>query len=311
MLFLAITHSASAAELISGIAAVVNDEVITSYDVDKQITLLKRDAQKNLITIPEQPQELRKIAINMLIDKKITEQRIKELDIKISEEEIRQAIDDVKKQNNLSQEALTAALLTQGITFDQYRLQLKEQLERLRLMSQEVKAKIQISEKDILAYYDGNPAKFGEEDLYHARHIFFRVAKDAAAAEMQKVMTKALTVLQQAKANKDFIELVKSYSDEPSAQKDGGDLGTFKKGEMLPEIEAAVFALQPGGISELVSTPAGFHIIKLEAKLKGKRKPLAEVRGEIEELLFKTKSEERFNQWVKELRQSSSIDITP
>jgi peptidyl-prolyl cis-trans isomerase SurA len=308
LLFLFVTAT-SGAELVSGVVAIVNDEIITSHELEKEIATLKRDAQKTQLHLPEEPKELRKLALNTLIDKKLTNQRIKELDIKISEEEIRQSIEDVKKQNNLTQEALVAALLGQGVTFEQYREQLKEQLERVRLMGQEVKAKIQVSEKEIAAYYEANRAKYGEDDLYHARHIFFRVPKDASSADIKKIMTKALTVLQEARSGKDFVELAKANSDDPAAQKDGGDLGTFKKGDMLPEIEETVQRLQPGGISDLVSTPAGLHIIKLEEKLKNKVKPLSEVKGEIEETLFKSKSEERFKQWVKELRQSASIDI--
>ncbi len=297
------------ADLISGIAAIVNDEVITTYDVNRTYALLLKEAEKKGPLNDETRASLRKVALDQLIDKKLVEQKIAELSIKVTEEEVRQAIEDVKKQNNLTQETLTAALRTQGLSFDQYKEQLRDQLERVRLMSQEVRSKIQVGEKEVRDYYEANRAKFSEEDRFHARHIFFRIRKDAPADEVKKVMATAFSVLQEARTGKDFAALAKKYSDDPAAASDGGELGTFRKGEMLPEIEGAVLALKPGEVSDIVTTPAGLHIIKLEERIPGKLKPFDEVKGDIEDLLYKQKSEERFTQWITDLKKGAAIEI--
>lgn len=119
----------------------------------------------------------------------------------------------------------------------------------------------------------------------------------------------AAGVLKQARAGKDFAELAKTYSNDPAAAKDGGDLGTFKKADMLPEIGDSVAAMKPGEVSELVLSPAGLHIIKLEERSQSTGKPLSEVKGDIEELLYKKKADERFAQWVKDLRASVPVEI--
>ncbi len=299
----------SAAAVINGIAAIVNDEIITSYEVDKGAALLAKEGEKNGPLSAADKALLRPNALNRLIEKKLIDQKVKELNITVSDEELRQTIEDVKKQNKISQEALVAALAAQGLTFEQYKTQLREQIERARLMGQEVRAKIQVGDKEIKEYYDANPAKFSTEEHFHARHIFFRLTKDADGKEVKKVMTHAMLVLQEAKSGKDFNELAKKYSDDPQAAQDGGDLGTFKKGDMLPAIEANVINMKPGEISDLVITPAGFHIIKLEERIPGKVRPFEEVKGEIEEALYKKKSEERFNQWVAELKKNAAIEI--
>ncbi|GFE57009.1 peptidylprolyl isomerase [Geobacter sp. AOG1] len=309
LIALAILPALSAAEMVSGIAAIVNDEIITSYDVDKETANLVKEAEKKGPVSATARGELRSSALNRLIDRKLTEQKIKELDIKVSEEEVRQSIEDVKKQNNLSQEALVAALAGQGLSFDQYKAQLKDQLERLRLMSQEVRAKIQVGEREMQEYYAANPTKFGAEEQFRARHIFFRLGKDATTQDIRRVMMTAANVLFEARSGKDFAELARKYSDDPGAKTDGGELGTFKKGEMLPEIETTVLKMNPGEISELVVTTAGIHIIKLEGRSAGKPKPFDEVKGEIEDALYRKKSEERFNQWLADLRKSASIEI--
>jgi peptidyl-prolyl cis-trans isomerase SurA len=297
------------ADMVSAVAALVNDDVITTYEVERETSLLVKEMAKNAPTDATSRDKLRSVALNRLIDRKLVEQKVKELEIRVSEEEIRQSIEDVKKQNNLSQEALVAALKGQGLTFEEYKVQLREQLERLRLVSQEVKAKIQVSEREMREYYEANGAVFGGEEQFKARHIFFKLDKKATAQEIKRVMAHALTVLYEARAGKDFVELAKKYSEDPNAQKDGGDLGTFRKGDMSAEIEETVVGMKAGDISDLVNSTVGLHIIKLESRAPGKAKPFEQVKVQIEDILYRKKSEERFARWVHELRQGAAIEI--
>jgi peptidyl-prolyl cis-trans isomerase SurA len=307
LLFLSALPAVAAAEVLDSLAAIVNDDLITTYDVDKETSVLLKEAAKKSAPAVAQAQ-LRTDALNQLIDKKLAEQKIRELDIKVSDEELRQAIDEVKKQNNFTQEALVSALQAQGIPFDQYKAQLREQIERLRLMGQEVRAKIQVGEKEIRAYYEANLNRFSDE-MFQARHIYFIVNEKTAEADVKRIMATAMTVLQEARSGKDFAELAKKYSDDHLTAKEGGELGTFKKGEMLPEIENTVADMKPEEISDLVITPAGFHIIKLEKRFTKNTKTYDEAKAEIEEILFRKKSEERYNQWLADLRQGAAIDI--
>ncbi|HZV81399.1 MAG TPA: peptidylprolyl isomerase [Geobacteraceae bacterium] len=303
------TAVTAGAEVVTGIAAIVNDEIITIYELNNEYAKVLKEEEKKGALPEAAAKKLRSDVLNAMIDKKLIGMKIKELNIVVSEEEVRQSIEEIKKQNNLSQDALVAALLTQGLTFDQYKAQMKEQLERLRLMSQEVKSKIQVSEREVKEYYEANKSQFREESSYRARHIFLKVDKNASNEQIKKVMEKAANVIAEARTNPDFAGLAKKYSDDPNAAKDGGDLGTFKKGDMLPEIESAVITMNPGEISDLVTTPAGFHIIKLEEKSLDRVKPFDSVKGAIEEILYRKKSEERFAQWVEELRKAAAIEI--
>ena len=300
----------SSAELISGIAAIVNDEIITIRELNREFDLASKDVEKKDGPLSaESAKKLRSNILDSMVDRVLVRQKIKELNIVVSEEEIRQSIEDVKKQNRFSQEALVSALLSQGLTFDQYKAQLKDQLERLRLMSQEVKAKIQVSEREVREYYEANPSLYKEEPTSRARHIFLKISKNASNAEIKKIMEKAANVVSEARSNSDFAALARKYSDDPGAAKDGGDLGTFKKGDMLPEIESTVLNMKPGEVSEIVTSPLGLHIIKLEERSAEKMKPLESVKASIEDILYRKKSEERFTQWLQELRKGAAIEI--
>jgi peptidyl-prolyl cis-trans isomerase SurA len=299
----------SSAQEIDRIAAIVNEEIITSHEVNQGALLLAKEGEKKGALADVDKAQLQPKALNRLIDKKLIDQKVKELGINVTDEELRQTIEDVKKQNKLSQEDLISALRSQGLSFDQYKAQLREQLERVRLMGQEVRSKIQVGENEAKEYYDANPGSFSTEDSFRARHIFFRLNRSSKGDEVNKVLTTAMIVLQQAQSGKDFAELARKYSDDPQAATDGGELGTFKKGDMLPEIENAVIGMRSNQISDIVNTPAGFHIIKLEERTPGKLKPFDDVKGEINEMLYKKKSEERFNLWLAGLRTSAAIEI--
>lgn len=294
----------------NAVAAIVNDEIITLHDVNRAAQPVVTAAEKKGSLSDAERIQIRRTTLDHLIEKKLTDQKIKELGIRVSEEEIRQAIDDVRKQNNIpTQEALVTALAGQGLSFEQYREQLQEQIEKLKLVSMEVRAKVLVGESEMRDYYTANLAKYTEDESYRARHIFFKTGEKATPDEIKRAKTTATAVLADAKGGKDFAELAKTFSEDPAARKDGGDLGSFKKGDMQPELEKTILSLKAGEVSELVSTPIGFHIIKLEAIVAGTTKSFESAKPEIEEILYRKKSEERFNQWLKDLRGKATIEI--
>jgi peptidyl-prolyl cis-trans isomerase SurA len=295
--------------VLNAIVAVVNDDVITLFEVNREAQPVIRESEKKSPLDDAGRSRIRRAALDSLVEKKLVEQKIKELNIKVGDDEVKQAIEDVKKQNNMTQEALVKALAGQGLSFDQYRTQLQDQLEKLRLVSMEVRSKIQVGDSEMREYYESNLSKYREEETFRARHIFFKTSEKAPADEIKRSMTTALMVLAEARSGKDFIELAKTYSEDSAARKDGGDMGRFKKGDMQPELEQAIMAMKPGEISELVYTALGFHIIKLEERVSGKLKPFESVKNEIEELLYRKKSEERFSLWAKDLRSKASVEI--
>jgi peptidyl-prolyl cis-trans isomerase SurA len=307
-LFLVLPLVASA-EMVSGIAALVNDEPITTYDLAKEEEAMKSGMgdTSSLATAAARAQ-LRQAALDALVNKKLIEQKVKELDIRVSDEEVRQAIEDVKKTNNITEENLVAALAARGISFDAYKAQLKDQLERLRLISLEVRSKIQVSEKEIQDYFSAHAGNYQVDEAFHARQIFLAVPATATEDQQKKIQEKAEKVLREAKSGADFAELAKKYSDDPSG-KEGGDLGFLNKGELLPEFEKALISMRVGEVSGLVRTTAGIHIIKLVDYREGKTQSLDSAKREVEDLLYKQKSEERFSQWLDGLRKNAAIEI--
>ena len=296
---------------VTRIVAIVNDDLVTTWEIEQVMQPLIREAEKKGPLTDQGRRELRDNVIRGLIDKKLAEQKVKELNIRITDDELRQSIEDVKKQNGLTQEALVAALASQGLTYDQYRNQMREQLERVRLVSQEVKAKIQVGDQEMRDYYEANKSLYTEEESFRARHIFIKVPKDATREQLDSLAARVEAIRKEATAGgADFAALATRYTEDATAR-DGGSLGVFKKGDMQGEFVQLLERLKPGEVSGVIRTPSGFHIVKLEERLPGRTKSFEEAKADIEERLYKKKSDERFNQWLAEMKKEATIEIRP
>jgi peptidyl-prolyl cis-trans isomerase D len=144
---------------------------------------------------------------------------------------------------------------------------------------------VRITENQIKDYYEDHGTDYHKEQEVRARHILFRVKDDASEAEIAKAQAEGEKVLMEAKEGKDFTELARKYSQDPTVGENGGDIGFFTRGRMVPEFSEAAFNLKAGEISNLVRSPYGFHIIKVEEVHPEKITLLDDVRGEIESKL--------------------------
>jgi peptidyl-prolyl cis-trans isomerase D len=141
---------------------------------------------------------------------------------------------------------------------------------------------VQVTDDQIREDYEDHAAEYHQEQEVRARHILLGVKEDASEADIAKVRTEAEKVLLEAKHGKDFTELARKYSNDPTVNENGGDLGFFTRGRMVPEFSEAAFNMKAGEISDLVRTPYGFHIIKVEEVHPEKNTPIEDVRGQIE-----------------------------
>ncbi len=156
---------------------------------------------------------------------------------------------------------------------------------------QTLKDEVTPTEEEIKAYYDANLSEFDKGREVKARHILFRTAQDATEEQIAEVKTKAEAVLKQAKEGADFAELAKTHSEDPGSKENGGDLGFFNKGRMVPEFENAAFALTVGQVSDLVKTQFGFHIIKVD-EIREETDPYNAAKAEITDRLKLSKARE-------------------
>lgn len=166
----------------------------------------------------------------------------------------------------------------------------KRQFSYVRFKADEFAGQVSVPEEEMRQYYEENEGAYHQEQEVKARHILFSVKEDAPEPEVAKVRSEAEKVLAEVRKGSDFAALARKYSKDEATAKNGGDLGYFGRDRMVPAFSDAAFALKPGEISDLVRTPYGFHIIKVDEVRPESTKSFDEVRTVIEAELKREKA---------------------
>jgi peptidyl-prolyl cis-trans isomerase SurA len=299
------------AEVVDRIVAIVNDDILTLVDLnqtlkpyEEKITALgySKEQERQMLY------RVREDLLNQMIEKRLTDQEVKRLKISVSDEEIDQIIERIKEGNLLTEEDLRNELAKKGLTLEEYRQQLKAQILRKKLVDRQIKSKIVITIEDINAYYEKHQERYQGETKYHLRNIILLHSMFTSEMEKKQILNKMNSIRQMFDDGEPFANLATKYSESPLAA-EGGDLGFFKLEELSPQIQAAVKDLQAGEITPVLDTDQGYQVFYVEDITKAAGRSLEEVSKEIEERLYNEIVDERFNTWMKELRERSHIKI--
>ncbi len=294
-----------AAEVCNRVVAVVNNDVITLYELNnrmKEMTgvppeelMLKSDAMYR---------DARQKILELLIDEKIAQAKIKELRIQVSDRQVDNYVEKLKRDNQLTQEDLVAGLEKEGLSYEKYRERIKRDIERAQLIEYEVRSKIIIREETIQKYYEEQKGTFGVAEKVQLAGIFLMRKNLKSEEEMRELYRKAQEIAAKLKAGADFSQMAGTYSDGPGA-KQGGDLGQFTVDHLEPGLKSVVEALPEGGISDPLVRPNGIQIIKITKKQTGKIRSLEEMKEAIYGILYQEEVNRRYQNWIKELRESA------
>jgi peptidyl-prolyl cis-trans isomerase SurA len=200
------------------------------------------------------------------------------------------------------------AVKQQGISMAQYRDRIREEIQKSMLVNREIRGRVTVSNEEVARYYDAHKSEYATAEGMTVRDIFFRVPSGDPAV-VAEVQAKAEAVHKELVDGGNWDKLADQYTDGPGKTQ-GGLLGTFKKGELAPELERAVARLKPGQISEVIRSGAGFHIVKVDAVESGGYRPLADVQDEIRNQLYGQDLQKRFEDWLsKDLRDRHDVQI--
>jgi len=297
--------------LVDRIVAEVNDDIITLYDLNRKAAPFLKRVKAMARPLEEERRmiyELREKVLNQMIDEKLTDQEIARYNIQVSEEAIDNTIEEMKKRSYMTDQQLRDQLEKDGLTMEDYRTQMKNQILRVRLVNREVKSKIVITDEDIRAYYEKNRDRYVGEGSVHLRQILMKVPPSATEEEKQVIREKLASIRQQVIGGAVFEQLARDYSESPLA-KDGGDLGTFKMSDLAPYILNALSGLKAGQVTEVVENDMGMQLFYIEALEEGQSKSLEEVSTEIENILYDEIVNQKFMSWLGDLRERSHIKI--
>jgi peptidyl-prolyl cis-trans isomerase SurA len=303
--------SAARAEVVDRVAAVVNRDIIALSEVQQRAApevsrINNPDPKKR----NEQRVLLMKTALDTLIGEKLMEAEIAQLGITATEAEVDELVADVRQQNNITDPAQFEQLLaSEGISMATYRDMLRKRILRDRLLRVKIGPKVKVSEEDIKAAYAQFARLESEDSEVFARHILVQVDPKAPPEQVEAARKKAEAIAVEARRpGMDFAALARARSEGSSAA-EGGELGWFKRGVMVPAFERVAFTLKEGEVSEPVRTNFGWHVLKVEEKRSVAATSYEEMRSKLEAKLYQEKTDKFLEQYVAELRQKANVDV--
>jgi peptidyl-prolyl cis-trans isomerase SurA len=251
---------AHGAVLVDRIVAVVNKEVITYSELNEAVGAAERQLARQRTPAPARPVLERQILERMILDKAQL-QMARDIGIRVDEVQLDRAVQRIAQNNNMTLADFRGALERDGVPFDAWREDLREQILLNRLREREVNDKIQVSDSEIDLFLEEmktNPARV-EYDL---AHVLVRIPEQATPEAIGAARARAERAQAEARAGADFGRIAASYSDAPDALS-GGALG-WRTQDRLPALFAgALRAMKPGEVSEVLRSPAGFHVLKV------------------------------------------------
>ena len=299
------------ADLVDRILVVVNDDIILLSELEQVMSTLKASYNNRGVPPVEQERLLngqRPKVLEKLIHDKLTDQQVARHKLQVDDNEVDATIQRIRDANKLSEEEFRRALELEGLSYETYRKQIKEQLLRSRLLNREVKSKIVITDTDVKQYYDKHIDRYTGSTKYELRHILLRLTPGASDFQKTRVSEEINVIRKRLQDGESFEKLAKQFSDAPTAAK-GGRLGTFSTHLLTQEISGALEGLQPKEFSPVVETDQGYQIFFVEDILQSGGKTLEEATPEIRDKLYADVVDKKFKAWLEDLRKRSHIQI--
>lgn len=289
--------------------AQVNDEIISKSDYERATQEMEQEARQQNWT-QQQIFEQRRDLLRSLIDRQLLLSKGKELGV-TGETDLVRRLDEIRKENHLnSMEDLQKAVEEQGISYEDFKQQIRENIITQQVISQEVGPHISVSESEVENYYNAHKQEFQQPEQVKLDEILISTPNADDAAQVAEAEKKADDVEARLKSGADFATVAKADSGGPTAQ-DGGHLGTYKRGDLPKVMEDATFDLKPGQYTQPIRTKQGWLILEVTDHQSPGQQPLSAVANQIQEQVGMGKMEPALRSYLSTLRDQAYIDIRP
>jgi len=288
------------------VVAIVNDAIILESELDARLVPVRAEAEQ--IQDPtERRRRLAKLASQVLdemVNEELIVQAAEAAKIEVDSSEVQAALDEIKQQNNLDDNGLTQALAGQGYTLQNYKLDLRRQLLRLRAVNQLVAPKVQVTEEDVRARYDQMQRRSAAVEAVYLSHILIKLPDHPSEQQLTAAKEKAAKAIAAVKGGMTFADAAKQFSDDTNVE-----LGWFQRGSMQADWEQIVFSMEKGDVRGPVSGPQGLHVFLVSDVKQSNLKPFAEMKEQLQREIKRRELDKQTATWVEELRKKAYIDI--
>jgi peptidyl-prolyl cis-trans isomerase SurA len=301
----------------------VNDQIISRSDYDRALDQLVADGRQQGASDAE-IEARKKDMLRDLIDQQLLLSKAKVLGI-TGETELIHRLDEIRKQNHMeSMEDLEKAAKEQGVSYEDFKANIRNGIVTQEVVRQEVGRRIQLNTGDLQRFYDLHKAEFEQPETVRLSEILISTAIPGLSEEernkavgtmaetsaLNAAKVKADDVAARLKSGENFEKIAKSLSDGPTA-KQGGQLGEFKRGMLAKVIEDKAFALKAGQFTDPIRTKQGYLILLVNKHIAGGAPTLKEVEPQVEEAVYMQKMQPALRQYLTQLREDAYVDIKP
>lgn len=286
----------SAAKVEDRIVAIVNSDLITWSELKREVAPERERLEKHYRgdDLARRLKMAEAMALTTMIERRLQLQEAKARSVDVGDQEVKQAIKQLIQQGEKIDEKDPASIKS-----------VRDQLTLLRVVDREVRSGVMVADPEMKRYYQEHRDRFALPEEYTLSQILI---KPRSPDDLVEAKSKTRDIMALLKQGESYEDLALRYSDGPNASR-GGRLGLVRQGELLPAIERGVSKLSEGGISDVIESPEGFHIVRLEDKKPKQFRPYEEVKQEIQALVFQQKSEDLFQAWLADLKNKAYIEI--
>jgi peptidyl-prolyl cis-trans isomerase SurA len=308
------TPASTEGKVVEEIIARVNNEIITSSELDKAKASAAEDAQQQCAGKCTQEQaraaieDAQKTTLRDLIDQSLLSQRGKDMGLNVETDVVKQ-LDQIRTQNHLKDmDELEKAVTSQGgMNWDDFKNNIRNKILTQQVIGKEVGSHITIGHEEAKKYYEEHKNEFERPEQVALAAIEVKT-EGKNEAEIAVLKKKADTTLQRIKDGEDFGQLAKRFSDGSTADQ-GGYLGTYKHGELSKELEDKVFAMNKGDLTDVIETKQGFLILKVLERYEAGIQPYDKVEEEIQDHLYRQRMDPALREYLKTLREQSYVVV--
>ncbi len=301
----------AAGKVFDRVVGVVNGEVITLSDLDNAMPQYGRDNildEGNSLDKEIKLRQARKEVLDMLIEERLLQLVARQFGIKVEDEEVDKAIERMKQAGNASDDEMIKELTAQGFSMEGYSHFIKAQLRKAKIIDTAIKPNISMSEEKLREYYQNHTDNYLFPEV-RVSQILIQISPEVTPKDKEIVQKKVETIMQSLKKGTAFAELASRYSDDKASAPSGGDLGFFKKGEMVPELEAVVFSMKKGEVSRVIQSSQGFLILTVTDIRGGSIAPFDEVKEQVKEDYYREEVTSCYAKWLKDLKNRANVEV--
>jgi peptidyl-prolyl cis-trans isomerase SurA len=300
-----------AGKVLDSVVGVVDGEVITLSDLDEAMPRYGKAnilAEGNLLDKEIKLRQARKEVLDMLIEERLLQRVAQRFGITVEDMEVDRAIEQMEQGANVNKEIMLQELAAQGFTMEGYRHFIKTQIRRSRIIEATIRPTVSMAEEKIQEYYQNHKNNYFFPEV-RVSQILIQVPTEATPEDWEQAKKKVETVLQGLRKGTPFEELASRYSDDTTSASSGGDIGFFKKGEMIPMLETVVFKMQAGDVSEVIQSSEGFHILKVTEIRAGSIAPFEEIKAQVTDDYYREELMRLYTKWLDDLKNHSNVEV--